>query len=146
MPTDLVVPKLGESISEAIIAKWLKNVGEPIEADEPVVDLETDKVSVALPAPSAGVLSEQRFAVGATVKVTTRDGRRFKAVLFAVNDDGVIVKPATRLPVASEQIPFDRLDTIQREKGRLRIGRYVGTGAAIAGGVMLWLLLGFAGG
>jgi 2-oxoglutarate dehydrogenase E2 component (dihydrolipoamide succinyltransferase) len=69
MPTDLVVPKLGESITEAVISKWLKQVGEPIAADEPVVDLETDKVSVALPAPAAGVLAEQRFAVGATVKV-----------------------------------------------------------------------------
>src|SRR5438094_8063480 len=69
MPNDLVVPKLGESISEAVIAKWLKNVGEATAADEPVVDLETDKVSVALPAPAAGVLSEQRFAVGETVKV-----------------------------------------------------------------------------
>ena len=66
---DLVIPKLGESISEAVIAKWLKKVGEPIAVDEPVVDLETDKVSVALPAPTAGVLSEQRFAAGDTVKV-----------------------------------------------------------------------------
>ena len=100
----------------------------------------------ATPERAAARAMAQQIPVGATVKVTTRDGRRFKAVLFAVNDDGVIVKPATRLPVASEQIPFDRLDTIQREEGRLRIGRYVGTGAAIAGGVMLWLLLGFAGG
>jgi 2-oxoglutarate dehydrogenase E2 component (dihydrolipoamide succinyltransferase) len=69
MPTDLVVPKLGESISEAVIAKWLKQVGEAIAVDEPVVDLETDKVSVALPAPASGVLSEQRYAAGATVKV-----------------------------------------------------------------------------
>src|SRR5947208_6198766 len=67
--TNLVVPKLGESITEAIIAKWLKQVGETIQADEPVVDLETDKVSVALPAPAAGVLAEQRFAAGDTVKV-----------------------------------------------------------------------------
>ena len=66
---DLVIPKLGESISEAVIAKWLKNVGETINVDEPVVDLETDKVSVALPAPTAGVLAEQRFAAGDTVKV-----------------------------------------------------------------------------
>ncbi|MCU1279057.1 MAG: sucB [bacterium] len=66
---DLVIPKLGESISEAVIAKWLKQVGESIAVDEPVVDLETDKVSVALPAPTAGVLSEQRFAAGDTVKV-----------------------------------------------------------------------------
>jgi 2-oxoglutarate dehydrogenase E2 component (dihydrolipoamide succinyltransferase) len=67
--TDLIVPKLGESITEAVIAKWLKQVGEPIQADEPVVDLETDKVSIALPAPAAGVLHEQRFAAGATVKI-----------------------------------------------------------------------------
>ncbi|MGZ3440217.1 MAG: 2-oxoglutarate dehydrogenase complex dihydrolipoyllysine-residue succinyltransferase [Polyangia bacterium] len=65
----MVIPKLGESISEAVIAKWLKNVGESIAIDEPVVDLETDKVSVALPAPTAGVLAEQRFAAGDTVKV-----------------------------------------------------------------------------
>jgi 2-oxoglutarate dehydrogenase E2 component (dihydrolipoamide succinyltransferase) len=67
--SDLIVPKLGESITEAVIARWLKQVGEPIVADEPVVDLETDKVSVALPAPASGVLSEQRFAAGATVKI-----------------------------------------------------------------------------
>jgi 2-oxoglutarate dehydrogenase E2 component (dihydrolipoamide succinyltransferase) len=66
---DLVIPKLGESISEAVIAKWLKKVGEAIAVDEPVVDLETDKVSLALPAPAAGVLAEQRFAEGDTVKV-----------------------------------------------------------------------------
>src|SRR5581483_7122383 len=58
-----------ESISEALIAKWLKRVGETIAVDEPVVDLETDKVSVSINAPSAGVLAEQRFAEGATVKV-----------------------------------------------------------------------------
>src|SRR2546422_5665792 len=69
MAIDLVVPKLGESITEAVVAKWLKNVGEPTAIDEPVVDLETDKVSVTLPAPAAGVLAEQRAAAGTTVKV-----------------------------------------------------------------------------
>src|SRR5687768_238219 len=69
MTTDLVVPKLGDSISEAVIAKWLKQVGERIQADETVVDLGNDKVSVALPAPTAGVLAEQRFAAGLTVKI-----------------------------------------------------------------------------
>src|SRR5262245_30819801 len=69
MATDLRVPALGESITEAIIAKWLKKVGEATADDEPVVDLETDKVSVQLPAPAAGVLVEQKFAEGATVKV-----------------------------------------------------------------------------
>jgi 2-oxoglutarate dehydrogenase E2 component (dihydrolipoamide succinyltransferase) len=75
MPTDLVVPALGESISEAVIARWLKKVGEATRPDEPVVDLETDKISVQLPAGVAGVLTEQRFAVGATVKVGEIIGR-----------------------------------------------------------------------
>src|SRR5207248_8356603 len=66
---DLVVPQLGESISEAVVAKWLKQVGEPVAADEPVAELETDKITVQLPSPVAGALAEQRFAVGATVKV-----------------------------------------------------------------------------
>src|SRR5690349_19423858 len=80
---DLVVPALGESISEAIIARWLKKVGETIAADEPVVDLETDKVSVQLPAPSKGVLAEQRFAEGATVKVGQVIGRISEATTAA---------------------------------------------------------------
>src|SRR5439155_24362357 len=54
---------------EAVVAKWLKQVGEAVAADEPVAELETDKITVQLPAPSAGVLSERRAAVGATVKV-----------------------------------------------------------------------------
>ena len=66
---DLVVPQLGESITEAVISRWLKQVGEPVAADEPVAELETDKVTVELPSPVAGALSEQRAAVGKTVKV-----------------------------------------------------------------------------
>src|SRR4051812_13481026 len=66
---DLVVPQLGESISEAVVARWLKEIGESVAADEPVAELETDKITVQLPSPVAGALSEQRFAVGATVKV-----------------------------------------------------------------------------
>src|SRR4051812_8592495 len=96
MATDLVVPKLGESIAEAIIAKWLKNVGEPIAADEPVVDLETDKVSVALPAPTSGVLSEQRYAVGATVKVGEVIG-----IIGSQAEMPIAPKPAT----AQQKVP-----------------------------------------
>lgn len=66
---DLVVPQLGESITEAVIARWLKNVGEAVALDEPLVDLETDKITVQLPAPVAGVLQAQAVAVGDTVKV-----------------------------------------------------------------------------
>src|SRR5260221_9265516 len=66
---DLVVPQLGESITEAVIARWLKQVGDAVAVDEPVAELETDKITVQLPSPVAGALGEQRFAVGATVKV-----------------------------------------------------------------------------
>src|SRR5687768_8157216 len=66
---DLVVPQLGESITEAVIAKWLKNVGDAVAADEPLVDLETDKITVQLPSPQAGVLTQQGVPEGATVRV-----------------------------------------------------------------------------
>jgi 2-oxoglutarate dehydrogenase E2 component (dihydrolipoamide succinyltransferase) len=66
---DLVVPPLGESITEAVIARWLKQVGDAVAGDEPVAELETDKITVQLPSPAGGVLGEQRAAVGATVKV-----------------------------------------------------------------------------
>src|SRR5512143_3488854 len=66
---DLVVPPLGESITEAVVSVWLKQVGDTVAADEPVAELETDKITVQLPSPVAGVLAEQKVAVGATVKV-----------------------------------------------------------------------------
>ena len=53
---DLVVPQLGESISEAVVAKWLKQVGDAVAVDEPVAELETDKITVQLPSPVAGAL------------------------------------------------------------------------------------------
>ncbi|MEO8701060.1 MAG: 2-oxoglutarate dehydrogenase complex dihydrolipoyllysine-residue succinyltransferase [Kofleriaceae bacterium] len=67
--SDLVVPPLGESITEAVVARWIKAVGESVNADEPVAELETDKITVQLPAPATGTLKEQKVAVGATVKV-----------------------------------------------------------------------------
>ena len=54
--TDILVPTLGESVSTATVARWLKKAGEPVAADEPLVELETDKVTVEVNAPSAGVL------------------------------------------------------------------------------------------
>ena len=66
---DLVVPSLGEYITEAVIGKWLVKVGGRVEADEPVVDLETDKITVQMPSPVNGALTEQKYAVGDTVRV-----------------------------------------------------------------------------
>ena len=69
MSEKIVVPVLGESITEATIAKWLKNKGDEIVVDEPVVELETDKVNVEVPSPISGVLSELNFKNGDTVDV-----------------------------------------------------------------------------
>ncbi len=69
MTIKITVPTLGESVTEATIAKWFKNVGDAVKADEPLVELETDKVTVEVPAPAAGVLTEILAAAGATVEV-----------------------------------------------------------------------------
>ncbi len=67
--TQIKVPQLGESVTEAIIAKWLKSEGDNVAADEPLVELETDKVTLEVNAPSAGTLSSHAVAEGATVEV-----------------------------------------------------------------------------
>lgn len=67
MATEIRVPTLGESVSEATIGTWFKKVGDTVAADEPLCELETDKVTIEVPAPAAGVLSEIVAAVGETV-------------------------------------------------------------------------------
>ena len=57
MSEKIIVPELGESITEATVAKWLKNTGDSVDADEPIVELETDKVNLEVPSPITGVLS-----------------------------------------------------------------------------------------
>ncbi len=69
MPTEIKVPQLGESITTATLARWLKREGEPVAADEPVAELETDKVTVEVNAPAAGVLAEIAVAEGGEVEV-----------------------------------------------------------------------------
>ena len=69
MTTDVKVPTLGESITEATVGQWLKSPGDAVQLDEPIVSLETDKVSVEVPSPVAGTLGEQLFKQGDTVAV-----------------------------------------------------------------------------
>ena len=69
MPIEIKVPALGESITEALVANWLKPVGATVAVDEPLVELETDKITVEVPAPSAGVLSRHSAEEGATVSI-----------------------------------------------------------------------------
>ncbi len=69
MTNQIIVPSLGESVTEATVSKWLKQVGEKVDSDEPLVELETDKVNVEVPAPSAGTLSSIKVKEGSTVEV-----------------------------------------------------------------------------
>jgi len=69
MSEEILVPILGESITEATVAKWLKNEGDVIQADEPIVELETDKVNLEVPSPIDGILSEIKSKDGDTVEV-----------------------------------------------------------------------------
>ena len=80
MSEKILVPVLGESITEATVSKWLKNEGDPVEADEPIVELETDKVNLEVPSPISGVLS----------KINSKDGEVVEvgALLGSINQNG----------------------------------------------------------
>src|ERR1051326_379020 len=71
MSTEVVMPQMGESIAEGTITKWLKQVGERVERDEPLFEISTDKVDAEIPSPAAGTLTEIRFKEGDTVEVNT---------------------------------------------------------------------------
>ncbi|MEP7172111.1 MAG: 2-oxoglutarate dehydrogenase complex dihydrolipoyllysine-residue succinyltransferase [Aestuariivirga sp.] len=95
MAKEIRVPALGESVTEATIAKWFKNVGDAVKADEPMVELETDKVTVEVPAPASGKLSSIAAAAGTTVNVG--------ALLGAIEEGaaGTAAKPAAAAPAAA---------------------------------------------
>lgn len=67
MPTQVLMPQLGESVVEGVITKWLKNIGEPVGEYEPLVEINTDKVDSEIPSPTDGVLLEILVPEGATV-------------------------------------------------------------------------------
>src|SRR6266404_1191610 len=93
--TEIRVPTLGESVTEATIGRWFKKAGEAVAVDEPLVELETDKVTIEVPAPSAGVLGE----------ITAKDGEAVAvgALLGQINEGaaGAAAKPAAAPPQAA---------------------------------------------
>ncbi len=97
MATDIVVPALGESVTEATIAKWLKQVGDKVAVDEPLLELETDKVSLEVYANKAGTLSEIRAKTGDTVEV---------GAVVGVIGDGVAATAAAHTAVATGPEPI----------------------------------------
>jgi len=93
MATDVEVPALGESITEGTLAQWLKKPGEAVAADEPIASLETDKVSVEVPSPVAGVMTEQLAAEGDNVAV---------GAVIARIDQNTAASPAAPAQAAAE--------------------------------------------
>src|SRR5438477_7989311 len=74
MPISIVVPQLGESVAEGTVAKWLKAEGERVRKEEPLVEIQTDKINVEIPSPSEGILEKILVAEGTTVLVGTEIG------------------------------------------------------------------------
>ncbi len=98
MSEKIVVPALGESITEATVAKWLKNTGDSVDADEPIVELETDKVNLEVPSPITGVLSEINSKDGSVVEVG--------ALLGSVSENGSSAKPS---PTKNEEVKKEEI-------------------------------------
>ena len=96
MPNQIIVPSLGESVTEATVSKWLKQVGEQVNSDEPLVELETDKVNVEVPSPLAGTLASIKVKEGDTVEVG--------ALLGEINESNIVAKKITKkIPVELEK-------------------------------------------
>jgi 2-oxoglutarate dehydrogenase E2 component (dihydrolipoamide succinyltransferase) len=100
MATEIKVPTLGESVTEATVGEWLKQPGDAVELDEPIASLETDKVAVDVPSPVAGVLSQHSVAVGDTVEV---------GAVIALVEEGASAKSA---PAAEESSGIDAATTM----------------------------------
>jgi 2-oxoglutarate dehydrogenase E2 component (dihydrolipoamide succinyltransferase) len=93
MAIEITVPTLGESVADATVARWIKTTGDAVAADEPVVELETDKVTLEVPAPAAGTLGEIIAGEGATVEV---------GASLAILNEGAAPAAAPAAPAASE--------------------------------------------
>src|SRR5215212_11585070 len=91
MPTDVVMPQMGESIAEGTIVRWVKKVGDTVERDEPLFEISTDKVDAEIPSPVAGVVTEIRAKEGETVDVNS--------VVAVIGEAGS--KPAASAPPAA---------------------------------------------
>ena len=106
MSENIIVPVLGESITEATVSKWLKKSGDKINADEPIVELETDKVNLEVPSPINGVLTEIKSREGETVQVG--------ALLGVISDD----EKAYTNPAPVDKTPEENTNVVSFEKNK----------------------------
>jgi len=117
MPTDVIMPQMGESIFEGTITKWLKKPGDTVQQDEPLFEISTDKVDAEIPSPAAGVLSEIKVEAGTTVQINT--------VVAVIGTAGAAAaapkspapaQPAPAQPVSAAE-PDTETDTADAETG-----------------------------
>ena len=118
----MLLPALGESVTTATVARWIKQQGEAVAADEPLVELETDKVTVEVNAPAGGVLSSIAVPEGTEVEVGSILG-----LLDAAGAAPAVAKPVEARPAANPPAAFDHLN---RYAGALQQTRGVKTGHA----------------
>src|SRR5437660_7742677 len=102
MPTDIIMPQMGESIVEGTITKWLKKPGDKVQRDEPLFEISTDKVDAEIPAPASGVLQEIKVTEGTTVGVNTVVGT------IAVDGEAAAAKSAAPPKSAPAPAPAEK--------------------------------------
>ena len=105
MTTDIQVPSLGESVTEATIARWYKKIGDPVTVDEPLLELETDKVTLEVPAPVTGQLTDIKVNDGDTVEVG--------AILGSIVEGQAPVE--TKPEILSDPEPIEIKEEIQEQ-------------------------------
>src|SRR5580692_3518711 len=110
MPTDVVMPQMGESIFEGTITKWLKKTGDKVQRDEPLFEISTDKVDAEIPAPTSGILQEIKVSEGNTVQVNTvvgviGDGAGASAPAPAKAAAPAPAAPVSAVPASSKKEP-----------------------------------------
>src|SRR5512134_4068704 len=106
MPTNVVMPQMGESIAEGTIVRWIKKVGDHVDRDEPLFEISTDKVDAEIPSPAAGVLLDIQVKEGQTVPVNSvvaviGAAGEARAAAPTPSGNGKGAKPAQTVPQAS---------------------------------------------
>jgi len=113
MPTDVIMPQMGESIFEGTITKWLKKPGDKVQRDEPLFEISTDKVDAEIPAPASGTLQEIKVSEGTTVQVNT--------VVGTIATDGEGTAAAARAPApAAPAQAAERKETLEPSAPEVR--------------------------
>ena len=122
--TDVMVPSLGESVTEATVSTWFKKPGDVVKVDEMLCELETDKVSVEVPSPVAGVLAEIIAPEGTTVPAGAR------LAIVTEGASAAVAAPKAVAPVAAPAAPAERTHTVKKGEtlGKLA-ARYYGKSA-----------------